>query len=120
MKKYEQVREKTQGRDDMDIIVIPLTNRADMMSVENEGDFHACVFNVNDHHKVNLFAIIKQIKNRDILLHDSTSSHVTSLHASSRVYDFKYFHGTLSVNSHLAMSADDVTQPSTGGNKAGH
>lgn len=85
------------------------------MSVENGTTVIICVFNIIDYHQTDLFVRTEQVSDPYIPLRDASLSHMNSLRASFRMYDFDYSRDTLSVTFHPEVSGDDVTTPSTGG-----
>lgn len=62
--KQNQKEAKGQDGDTIVIVEVPVTDRADVMSVENGTAVHVCVFNVSEYHHVDLFVKIKQVKDR--------------------------------------------------------
>lgn len=97
-----------------------MTDRVDDVSVENDAALSVYVFHVSACPQTNLFLRIKQIEDLGTLLRDVSLSHVASLRASLRLYDFNYSHSTLSVTCYHVVCAGDVTTPSTSSMTAGH
>lgn len=92
-----------------------MIDRADAMSIKNGTAVNVCVFKISDYYQTDLFARIKQIEYPEILVHEVSLSQVTLSRASYRMYGFDYPRGTLSVNFHPTVSAEDITTISTGG-----
>lgn len=99
----------------MEILKVPVTDRAEAMSFVNGIAVNALTFNVSEDHQADFILRNEQIKYLDIPLHEFGVSHVTSLRASFRKYGFGYSRGILSVTFHLRVKPDDVTTPSNGG-----
>lgn len=68
---------------DKKILEAPLTKMADTMTVENVTAASVCAFTDSHYYKEDFSLSIKQIKNQDILLYDSSLTHATSFRASS-------------------------------------
>lgn len=115
--KSERNQNKAEGlcRDDVEIVEIPVTSTAESMSAENRATVDVRVFNLNDHHRTDLFVRMVQMEEPGISLRDMSLSHISSLYASIRMCSFDYFHGTLSVTFLPVVSAEDVTTLSTAG-----
>lgn len=67
----------------MELVEVPMTDRVDVMSVENGTTVTVLVFNVSDYLQADSFVRIKQIKDSDVPLRNVCLSHVTSLRNSS-------------------------------------
>lgn len=70
------------GEGDMEIVKVPMTSKADGMSVEYGNVASVRVFSVNGDHQADLYVRYKETEDPDILLCDSSLSHVTSLRVS--------------------------------------
>lgn len=86
-----RTEEQDKGRDDTEIVGVLMTDKADAMYVENSTAINVRVVDLNNYHRAALFVIIEKVENSNIPLHDVSLSHVTSLRASLRRYDFNYF-----------------------------
>lgn len=78
----------------MEIVQVPLTSRADAVTVKHSTAVKFCIFNVNDYHQAELFARIDHIDDPDIPLRDASLSPVPSLRDSFGIYGFEYLHCT--------------------------
>lgn len=81
----------------MESLVVPVTDRAYAMSIENGTALNFCVITVNAYHQVDLFVKIELSQATDILVRDVGRPYETSLRASLRKYSIKYNYGTLSL-----------------------
>lgn len=117
--KKDQKKAEGQDWDEIEVIDVPLTDRANAMSVENGTAGNVCALNVSEHSQVNLFVRLQHIKGAGIPLRNSSLWHMTRFRTSIHMYHHYYSCGTLPVTFHNGMSADDVASSSTGGIKAG-
>lgn len=96
---FEQDQKKTKGQcvDDMETKTVPATDRANVMPAKTGTTVNVSFFNVSDYHQANSFVRIVQIEDTDNLLCDESSSNVTSLRASFRMYASDYSRSRVSM-----------------------
>lgn len=114
-----QNKEENQSVVDMEIIEVPATDGANVMSAENGTTANVGAFIVRDYHQVDLLVRIGRIEYPDIRLRDVNLSHLTSLRTLICMYGSDYRRSRLTVTFHSGLSADDVTTLSTGGMTVG-
>lgn len=114
-------REEAKGQDgeDMEIVDLSLTNRADVMSAENGTAVNNCIFNVYVFYHADSFMRIEPSEGQEIPLRSAIFWCVTSLPALFCIHRFNDFRGTLSLTIHLRLVADFVTTPLTDGTTVG-
>lgn len=98
----------------MEIESVPVTDRTDARSVENDTAVSFHVFNVSEYHQPDLSVRIEQTKGPVIRLLDLSLPHDTSLHTTFRMYGFNYSCGTFSFPFHPGVNAEYATTISTG------
>lgn len=105
----KQTKGKDKGEDDMEIVELPTTAKADAIFAESCTTVKVCVCNMNKYHQADLFVRKERVQDSDILLCDKSLSQVTSLRASFRMCGLAYSCDLVSVASHTPMGARDVT-----------
>lgn len=54
----------------MEAVEVPVTDRANEMSVDNGTTANVCIFNVGDYHQSDRFVRFRQVADQNILLPD--------------------------------------------------
>lgn len=93
----DQKEAEYQGRDDMDIIEVSLSDRVNTMPVGSGTTVNAWVLTAEGYHRAHLSVKLESSEDPDIPLRDASLSHVTFFCALFRRYGFDFSWGTLSV-----------------------
>lgn len=98
----------------MDVLEVPMTDKADATSVENRAIASICAFDVNGQHFPNMVVAMKQIEYPEAPPHDFKLLQVSSLRALFRLYGIDLSSGLPFLTFHPVWSGNDETRLSTG------